>query len=75
MKVIAYSDAHRGITANYEKLHRLGDIIEYERPDLVLGVGDNYTLDWIPWADIISWPPSGRSIAQQKRIASYITWV
>lgn len=75
MKVMAYSDSHRGITANYDKLHRFCDRVEIEKPDLVLGLGDNYTLDWIPWVDIITWPPSGRSIAQQQRIASYIPWV
>jgi UDP-2,3-diacylglucosamine pyrophosphatase LpxH len=75
MKVMAYSDAHRGITANYDKLMMFGQRVEIEKPDLVLGVGDNYTLDWIPWVDIISWQPSGRSIAQQQRIASYIPWI
>ena len=74
MKVMCYSDAHRGITANYDKLHKFGDRVEIEKPDLVLGLGDNYTLDWIPWVQIISWQPSSRSIAQQKRIAHYIPW-
>jgi predicted phosphodiesterase len=75
MKVMAYTDAHRGITANYGKLFMFGQRVEIEKPDVVLGLGDNYTLDWIPWVRIVTWEPSGRSIAQQQRIASYIKWI
>jgi len=74
MKVFAYSDSHRGITANYDKLMLFGQRVETEKPDLVLGLGDNYTLDWVPWTKIVTWEPSGRSIAQQQRLARQVPW-
>lgn len=75
MKVVAYSDAHRGITANYDKLWKFDNFIKQTKPDIVIGCGDNYTLDWIPWSQILEWQPSGLSIARQKDIARSIQWV
>jgi len=75
MIVFAYSDAHRGLTANYDKLHRFCDVVEYYKPDLVIGCGDNYSLDWKTWLHIVTWKPSAHSLAQQQRIASYIKWI
>ena len=75
MKVVAYSDAHRGITVNYDKIMQFGEFVKNTKPDLVIGCGDNYTLDWIPWVEIISFQPSGRTIAQQIEIAEDIPWI
>ena len=73
--VIAYSDAHRGITANYNKLELLCEYIEMFKPDVVVGVGDNYELVWRDWQQINSWKDSVDSIERAKEAARKTSWI
>ncbi len=79
MKVIFYTDAHRGtyrgVATNYEKLDLFCNRIEAEKPDVVLGGGDNYSLDWVTWKKMLMYTPCSRSIARQKYLASKFTWI
>lgn len=75
MKIVVYSDAHVGGTAQYGKLMQFCEYIETYKPDMVLGVGDNLELVWRTWTDIIEFEPAYNFLLRAQEIAAKTTWV
>jgi len=73
MKVMAMSDMHIGTTANYTKLSRFLDLVEISKPDVLVGVGDNFELVWEESLNhILQWQPAAKVVSKMQRIATYI---
>jgi len=72
MLIVATSDLHNGTTANYDKYHKLLNIVEQMRPSLYVKIGDGQELVWQTFEHNMDWEPSRLTIEHEKRIATSI---
>lgn len=69
MLTYAFSDSHIGVTANYDKFHQFLDVVESEKPDRLIGVGDIIELVWTDFDNIMAWEPSRSAVNHLKQVA------
>lgn len=73
-KLFAYSDLHLKPGQKNYPFHDFLDIVEHEKPDLVVGVGDNHETAWFDIVSIMTERHSAEIMERKKKIAANTEW-
>lgn len=76
MRIFAASDIHLCPGQWNEYFHGFLDIVEREKPDLLIYLGDTFELAWYTFLDLIAKEDSLNTILRMRRIAAEVeTWI